>query len=144
MNPTSPQINQDQQNRLNSVMNTPTSPQNPQQPISAPPQQNQTPPAPGTVGSIAPAQNIGGIAQPQPLQQSTYQVPTVGMPSPGLGTNTQPMAPSTNTKKAKSKHASGGFSIMPVIYVLGGLVFLLVYTVVWVVVFDVSIPFLPF
>lgn len=153
MNPNSPQMNQDQQNRLNAVMNTQTSsPTNPQmqQPPTPAPQglnlnQTQSPPAPGTVGSIAPEPNpgLGMPNPPQQAQMASYQVPTVGMPTaPGLGTNAHPASP--NAKKAKPKNKSGGGSpLLPILFVVGGVVFLLIYTVVWAVVFGLSIPFLP-
>lgn len=91
-----------------------------------------------------------------PTPASTYQVPTVGLSTPPqanpgiLGTSQAPapsgpqLKPSTNTKPIK---IDSGFHMMTIFYIIGGILLLLIYTVIWAVVFDLKLPFgitLPF
>jgi len=103
-----------------------------------------------SLGAMSPP--LGQTQQAGQTPQSTYQAPTVGMPtSPTFGSTTQPSATPQGSAKPGVKPAKiktgGSFPLLPILYVVGGIIFLVVYTVIWAVIFDLTLPFglsLPF
>lgn len=70
-----------------------------------------------------------------------------------MGTNTQPAptptpAPAANSKKdAENKivaGSAGGRKVSPILIAVAVLLFFVVYAIVWVKIFNLQIPFLPF
>lgn len=105
-------------------------------------------PAPISTPIVIPAP-IQPSATINPIPIQAQQIMPV-QPAPGpeteVTTTTQPQqAPvvinTTNSQVFSSKKKAG--KVSPVILGLGGFVFLLVYTLIWVKVFGATIPFLP-
>lgn len=159
-----------------SPTNQQTSPSNQSstQPNQPPSQSVQPTVSPGSLGSTTPINQpqppIGGVssqATNTPLGQSpasplgqpavasqptTYQAPTIGI-TPEVGGLSQASTPQSPTvgpelkpSKNKPMKVKGGFP-STILYVVGGIILLVVYTVIWAVVFDLKLPFgitLPF
>lgn len=137
MNPnasSSKPLTTDQKDRLESVMKTTVTPSQP--PKSPEPAPNPTTSPFATPNSL----NATTVMPPvtlQPATQSTYAAPTVSLA-------TTVTAASTSTSHPKAKSTAGpSNSLKIILFVLGGIVLLVVYTVIWAFIFNISIPGLP-
>lgn len=82
---------------------------------------------------------------PLPAQNPTDPLTTT--PEPTTSTSSPAMTTVENTATVKThafvaKGEGKGVKISPVIWVIGGVAFLLVYTVVWIKVFNLPVPFI--
>src|SRR5260221_14053596 len=75
---------------------------------------------------------------PQPSVQTVQATIPVGRATVHVGAT---VTPETHGFVAKGKKS--GMKISPVILILGGVVFFLVYALIWVKVFNLQLPFLP-
>ncbi len=116
------------------VMNTPvTAAPAPLQP--APPVQTAPPPPPTAPTSTTTTTPIEPVPQDQTTQQIVTPTLAVQVPQP------PPTINEANSQVFSSKKKAGG--VPPVITVLGVVVFFVVYTMVWVKIFNARLPFLP-
>lgn len=177
MDPSKSPLNQPQKARLESIMNTstnsstgqnPTQPANqspaqqtppstPQAPVGTPPNQpateTQQPISASSLGSATPPPSATPLGTPPvspadpSTSQPTYQAPTIGVATPaGIGAPTTQSQPELKPSKNKPMKAKSG-PPMTILYVIGGIILIVVYTVIWAVVFDLQLPFgisLPF
>lgn len=112
------------------VMNGPTSPGSPTPPTNPQTPAQQTPPAPQAAPTPA---SVNAPAAPA----STPAHP-ISNPSFNSGSfNTAAPTGTTTVKKAGGKMST-------ILIILGLIVLLIAYTFVWVYLFDLKIPFLPF
>lgn len=143
---TAPNLDPKLQEAYNRVMNT-TVPQPP-----AAPQPQTPPPLPITPPQVS---TIPTPPSPPPPPPSTPTIPQANPIQPPITDQPQTTVmhatiPLTTTKPsssapilAASKSGGKGLSILPFI-IIGGIIFLAVYTVFWIKFFKLSIPFLPF
>lgn len=86
-------------------------------------------------------QNVASTPSSAPVQPTPTIVPGV---SPTLSSRREPetvhIGSTPHANVGKNKNSSGSL----IIYIIGGIVFLIVYTVFWLKFFNVPIPFLPF
>lgn len=125
-------LNPKLQETYNRVMNTP---------IQGVPQSSAPlPPPPAQAASPAPAEGQSQVFTPQQPASQTVEVPakeeivTVQAPQ-------EPIVDASNSQVFSSKKKAG--QISPIVMVVGIVVFLAVYTLVWVKIFGASLPFLP-
>lgn len=118
---------------------TPTSPTSPNSSDPTAGQQNPTPQMPVPSDPVAPP-------PPQPQEPT----PPTSIPETPATTQMHAAIPMTTAPKPISAAIVGGsakkkgMSIFPVILALGGIIFLVVYSVFWIKFFNLKIPFLPF
>lgn len=132
----------DQQSRLSSVMGTQVSTPpktEAEAKTTSQPNQAQTPISTSTLAQSS-TQNPTTVMPPPTLStppQSTYEAPTIS-----------PTRPSENmtisvdhSKSTKPKTGGGSVSLKIVGFVVLGMVLLVVYTIVWAVIFNLTLPF---
>ncbi len=106
--------------------------------FAQPPQQSQPiapQPQPSPAIPMQQTQPIQPMQSPQIQQQQPAAIPMTGA---------QKQTPATNTFVGKKLPIHiGKPKISPVIFLVGGVVFFIVYTIFWLKFFKVSVPFLP-
>lgn len=121
---------------------TPPPTQSPQPPLPPKPAAPQPIPQP----PVAPPPPAATFVPPLPAEKpqedsmaSSMPITKVYTPSPSADAATSGFVAATpQTQAEEKKHG-----ISPVILILGGLVFFIIYTLVWIRVFNLSLPFLP-
>lgn len=122
------------------VMNASVTP-----PASTSPQPNN--PTPSVTTPVVPS-TVVQTPSAQPVNPAAHTVPSTptivaGMPQPST-VRREPekihIGSVPNTTAAKKKTSNG---ISPIIYIIGGFIFLVVYTIFWLKFFNVPVPFLP-
>ncbi|MBI2195496.1 MAG: hypothetical protein HYU48_00415 [Candidatus Levybacteria bacterium] len=134
-------LNPKLQETYNRVMNTPIQGVPPTQTTSQEQQSSAPlPPPPAQAASPAPSEGQSQVFTPQQPASQTVEVPakeeivTVQAPQ-------EPIVDASNSQVFSSKKKAG--QISPIVMVVGIVVFLAVYTLVWVKIFGASLPFLP-
>lgn len=136
--PTPPASNPPADNPLPPTPPTPVEPSMPSEP--------QMPPMPAAIDPTIPV-NPPAAPEPEPAKSEVPVPSQPAMPQPTeevVQTPTPAMNSMENTASVKPHAfvAKKGMKISPVILIVGGIAFLLVYTVVWVKVFNLSVPFI--
>ena len=131
------------QNPSNTAMPPTTeSPSMPQSQSSPPMPDNNTPSndfSPPTNPQPAPSIDYGTGNQPEPspaASQPSHSVSSQGSTVAFNATNSSKNIGTTPVKR-------GGLHILPIIVSLGILLLLVVYTFVWIIIFNVQVPYLP-
>lgn len=116
------------------VMNTTISPAN------APSQQPTVAPSPRPL----PSQTSPQIPKPAAVNETPVMLP---MPSASLPTNSpviQKQPPSTVANIVTTSMPQHNSGILPIVIILGAIIFFAVYAVFWLKFFQIQLPFLPF
>lgn len=123
-------------------MNLASAPVQPANPMMATPPAN-TPAEPNLTPANPPATST----------PATGMFSTAPEPTPVAGVSPAPVATTVVINNDASPHedkATGvsakkkGGSIMPLIFILGAIIFIALYAVIWVKIFNIQVPFLPF
>jgi hypothetical protein len=158
----SAQLDPKLQEAYNRVMGTPTGPATPTDPAA--PAANPTPAPTDQIGPIMPnvTPDPTALTTPPTVDPTVSSTPTGPEPTPitpadptlptptitpepvqpVIETPTQPTMTTVENTASHAFVAKKGMKISPVILIVGGIVFLLVYTLVWVKVFNLSVPFI--
>ncbi len=140
MDPNTTNLDPKLKEMYNRVMSTPVPPVSP---AGGPPPASSTPdPIPTPMPSMPPAPEA-----PVPPPAQTTPAPVMETPPTTEMHSAIPMPVAPKPISAAIVGGAGkkkGGGIFPVILVLGGIIFLAVYTVFWIKFFNLKVPFLPF